>query len=149
MSPAPEFDAPLTLGAQLEARAAHPDVAERIALREGDRAWSYSHFRNEAVRTAHFLLERLAPIDDGRPGHVAMLLDNHLELLSLYAGCGYAGLTLFGINTGLRGDSLAGVVNQSRARILTGTTISRRRWGSPTARSSRRRWRSTRRRTRW
>jgi fatty-acyl-CoA synthase len=116
--PAPQFDAPLTLGAQLEARAAHPDVADRIALREGDRAWSYSHFRNEAVRTAHFLLERLAPIDDGRPGHVAMLLDNHLELLSLYAGCAYAGLTLFGVNTGLRGDTLAGVVNQSRARVL-------------------------------
>ena len=35
-----------------------------------------------------------------RPGHVAMLLENHLELLALYGGCAYAGLTLFGVNTG-------------------------------------------------
>ena len=41
-----------------------------------------------------------------RPGHVAMLLENHPELLALYAGCGYAGLTLFGVNTGLRGETL-------------------------------------------
>jgi len=47
-----------------------------------------------------------------------MVLDNHLELLALYAACGYAGLTLFGINTGLRGQTLAGVIDQSRARVL-------------------------------
>ena len=53
-----------------------------------------------------------------RPGHVAMLLENQPELLALYGGCGYAGLTLFGVNTGLRGETLAGVINQSRARVL-------------------------------
>ena len=45
-----------------------------------------------------------------------MFLENHLELLALYGGCGYGGLTLFGVNTGLRGDTLAGVLDQSRAR---------------------------------
>ena len=55
---------------------------------------------------AHFLRRRLGPIDDARPGHVAMLLENHLELLALYGGCGYAGSTLFGVNTGLRGETL-------------------------------------------
>jgi fatty-acyl-CoA synthase len=67
---------------------------------------------------AHFLRRRLGRVDAQRPGHVAVLMENHLELLSLYAGCGYAGLTLFGINTGLRGDTLAGVIGQSRARLL-------------------------------
>jgi fatty-acyl-CoA synthase len=47
-----------------------------------------------------------------------MLLENHLELLSLYAGCAYSGLTLFGVNTGLRGETLSGVLEQSRARML-------------------------------
>ena len=47
-----------------------------------------------------------------------MLLENHLELLSLYGGCAFAGATLFGVNTGLRGETLAGVLNQSRARLL-------------------------------
>src|SRR5204862_517461 len=32
--------------------------------------------------------------------------------------CGYTGATLFGVNTGLRGATLAGVLNQSRARLL-------------------------------
>jgi fatty-acyl-CoA synthase len=114
----PRFDVPLTLGAQLDARAAHPEVADRIALRQGDRSWTYARFRDEAVRTAHFLRLRLGPVDEARPGHVAMLLDNHLELLALYAACGYTDLTLFGVNTGLRGKTLAGVIDQSRARLL-------------------------------
>ena len=118
MTTVPQIDAPFTLGAQLDARALHPELCERIAIRSGDIAWSYRQFRDEAVRYAHFLLRRLGPIDDKRPGHVAMLLDNQPQLLALYAGCGFAGLTLFGVNTGLRGDPLAGVINQSGARIL-------------------------------
>jgi fatty-acyl-CoA synthase len=47
-----------------------------------------------------------------------MLLDNQLELLALYGGCAYAGLTLFGVNTGLRGETLSGVLDQSGARLL-------------------------------
>ncbi|HJW70688.1 MAG TPA: AMP-binding protein [Candidatus Binatia bacterium] len=114
----PSFDAPLLLGAQIEARASHPDVADRVFLRQHDRTWTFRRYRDECVRVAHFLRRRLGAIDDRRPGHVAMLLENHLELLGLYGGCAYAGLTLFGVNTGLRGETLAGVVDQSRARLL-------------------------------
>jgi acyl-CoA synthetase (AMP-forming)/AMP-acid ligase II len=83
----PQLDAPLTVGAQREVRATHPDIADRTILKQHDRSWSYRQYRDESVRTAHFLLERLGKLDDKRPGHVAMLLENHLELLSLYAGC--------------------------------------------------------------
>jgi fatty-acyl-CoA synthase len=113
-----QFDAPLVVGAQIEARANHPEVAGRTLAVQGDRRWTYRQFRDESVRNAHLLLRRLGTIDDARPGHVAMLLENHLELLSLYGGCGYAGLTLFGVNTGLRGETLAGVLNQSKARVV-------------------------------
>jgi fatty-acyl-CoA synthase len=106
------------LGAQIEARAQHRSVAGRPFLLERGRSWTYREYRDECVRTAQFLLTRLGATDGSRPGHVAMMLHNHLELLSLYGACGYAGLTLFGINTGLRGETLAGVVNQSRARVL-------------------------------
>jgi fatty-acyl-CoA synthase len=115
---APQIDAPFTLGAQLDARAQHPELAERIAIRSGDVSWSYRQFRDESVRYAHFLMRRLGTVDENRPGHVAMLLENHPQLLALLGGCGYAGLTLFGVNTGLRGETLAGVINQSRARVL-------------------------------
>ena len=67
---------------------------------------------------ADLLLSRLGRPSPTAPGHVAMLLENHLELLGLYGACGYAGMTLFGINTGLVGDTLAGVIDQSRARLL-------------------------------
>lgn len=112
------FEAPFALGAQIEARAQHPVTANKVLLMHGDRRWTYREFRDEAVRMAHFLLRRLGRIDDARPGHVAMLLENHCELLALFGGCAYGGLTLFGVNTGLRGEVLAGVLNQSRARVL-------------------------------
>ncbi len=118
MSAHPQIEAPLTLGAQLEARAAHPEAADRIAVRSGARSWTYREFRDESVRYAHLLRRRLGPCDERRPGHVAMLLENHPELLALLGGCAYNGMTLFGINTGLRGETLAGVVNQSRARLM-------------------------------
>ncbi len=114
----PTFEAPLTLGAQIEDRARHEQVGSRPFLRHDERVWTYRQYRDECVRLAHFLLERMGPIDDARPGHVAMLMENQLELLSLYGACGYAGLTLFGVNTGLRGEVLAGVLNQSKARLL-------------------------------
>jgi fatty-acyl-CoA synthase len=117
-APRPSFDAPLTVCAQIEARAMHPATERKVFLRQGDRAWSYRRFRDESVRIAHFLRRRLGAIDDAHPGHVAMLLENHLELVALLGGCAYSGLTLFGVNTGLRGETLAGVINHARARLL-------------------------------
>jgi len=112
------FDAPFTLGAQLDARAAHPEVGRRVVLVDGDHQWTYRDLRAESVRLGHFLLARLGPIDEAHAGHVAMMLENRLELMSLLGGCAYGGTTLFGVNTGLRGEVLAGVLNQSKARVL-------------------------------
>lgn len=112
------FEGGFSVGEQIEARAAHPIAAGKILLMHGERRWTYRQFRDESVRMAHFLLRRLGPIDDARPGHVAMIMENHLELLALYGGCAYGGLTLFGVNTGLRGEVLAGVLNHSGARVL-------------------------------
>jgi fatty-acyl-CoA synthase len=112
------FEADLTLRAQIQARADHPEASGKEFLRQHDRSWTFGQFRDESTRAAHFLLGRLGKVDDAHPGHVAMLLENHLELAQLYGGCGIAGLTLFGVNNGLRGATLAGVLNQSRARVL-------------------------------
>ena len=112
------FEAGFTVNEQIEARAKHPEAANKTVLMHGDRSWTYAQFRDQSVRMSHFLLGRLGAIGDGRPGHVAMVLENHLELLALYGGCAYGGLTLFGVNTGLRGEVLTGVLNQSRARVL-------------------------------
>lgn len=113
-----QIDAPLTLRDQLEARAQHPLTADKTLLMQGDRVWTYRRYRDECARMAHFLARRLGRTDDARPPHVAMFLENHFELLALYGGCAYGGQTLFGVNTGLRGDVLAGVINQSRAGVV-------------------------------
>jgi len=115
MSEPLSFDAPFTVCAQIEARANHPVASSKVFLMQGDRTWTYRQFRDESVRTAHLLLRRLGK---GEDNHVAMILENYFELLSLYGGCAYSGATLFGVNTGLRGEILAGVLNQSRARVL-------------------------------
>lgn len=117
-APALSFEAGFTVGEQIEARANHPVTADKVLLMQGDRRWTYRQFRDESVRMAHLLTRRLGAIDEQRPGHVAMVLENQFELLSLFGGCAYAGMTLFGVNTGLRGEVLAGVLNQSRARVL-------------------------------
>ena len=113
-----QFEADLTVRDQMQARAEHPATADKVFLMEHERHWTYREFRDESVRVGHFLLGRLGEIDDRRPGHIAMMLENSLDLMSLFGGCAVSGLTLFGINTGLRGGTLAGVLNQSRARVL-------------------------------
>ena len=110
--------AELTLREQIRVRAEHPESADKVFLMHDARRWTYRQFRDESTRMAHFVAGRLGASDDKRPPHVAMLLENHLELVSLLGGCGIAGATLFGINTGLRGDILSGVVNHARARLL-------------------------------
>jgi hypothetical protein len=36
-------------------------------------------YRERSVRLAHFLQRRMGAVDEARPGHVAMVLDNHLS----------------------------------------------------------------------
>ena len=104
---------------QIRVRAEFPESANRTFLMHDQRRWTYAQFRDEAVARRAL---RARPARRGRrtpaQPHVAMLLENHLELLALYGGCAVAGATLFGVNTGLRGETLAGVLNQSRARLL-------------------------------
>ena len=111
------IDAPFTLRDQIEARASHAEFAGRTFLMLDDVHWTYGRFRNESVRMAQFLLQQLGATEAG-VGNVAILLENHLELAALLGACAYTKGVLFGINTGLRGDVLAGVLNQSKARLL-------------------------------
>lgn len=112
------FEAELTVRDQVRARRENEELRARTFLTHDDRSWSWGQYCDESTRVAHFIKSRLGKIDDAHPGHVAMLLENHLELSSLYGGCAINGSTLFGINSGLRGEVLAGVINQSRSRLL-------------------------------
>jgi hypothetical protein len=56
-----------SMSVQLDARASHAEIGERIAIRSGELAWTYRAFRDEAVRVAHLLLRRLGRCDEQRP----------------------------------------------------------------------------------
>ena len=45
------FDPPYTLGVQIDARAAHPELGSRPLLLQGDRVWTYKRYRDECVRS--------------------------------------------------------------------------------------------------
>ena len=47
----PNFEVPLSLGAQIEARAEHPQTANKVFLRQAERSWSYRVFRDEWLAT--------------------------------------------------------------------------------------------------
>ncbi len=109
---------PLTVRHQLDARASHPQIGDSVFLKTRDDEWSYRRLRDTASATAHFLLNRTGGADGSQQGRVAILADNRPEFVAVFAACGVAGLNLFGINTGLRGETLAGVLNQSGAKVL-------------------------------
>ena len=49
MAAAPlQIDAPLTLGAQVDARAQHPELADQVFLMHDDRSWTYRQYRDES-----------------------------------------------------------------------------------------------------
>ena len=66
-TPPPQVEAAFTLGTQIEARAQLTGVADRVFLEQGERAWTFLKYRNEAVRCAHFLQRRLGSSDADRP----------------------------------------------------------------------------------
>jgi len=108
----------LTFRHQLEARAEHPEIGNRAFLRTREEDWTYRRFRDTACALSHFLIERTGGVNAERQGRVAILADNHPEFVAVFGACGIGGINLFGINTGLRGETLCGVLNQSGASVL-------------------------------
>jgi len=108
----------LTVRDQLEARAEHDEIGNRVFLRTRNEDWTYRRFRDTACALSHFLLERTGEADTERQGRVAILADNRPEFVAVFGACAIGGLNLFGINTGLRGETLSGVLNQSGSTVL-------------------------------
>ena len=78
------FDAPLTLPAQIEARAQHPVTADRVVLMHDERQWTYGQFRDESVRMA--LSSKLDPeesrkkAENGEPAIIRLRIPNDKEV---------------------------------------------------------------------
>jgi fatty-acyl-CoA synthase len=89
--------------ALLRRNATDPDIAQRPAIRFGDRVWTHREYYEESCRFANLFRDRL-PTD--RPPHVAVLLDNTPDYLFAFGGAALIGGGIVGLNHTRRGEHL-------------------------------------------
>ncbi|ULE31591.1 fatty-acid--CoA ligase FadD1 [Mycobacterium sp. IDR2000157661] len=89
-----------TLQQLLRERAEH----DAIALKYGDRTWTYREYIAEAKAQAAALIDAADP---DRPLHVGVLLGNTPDMLTALAAAGLGGYVVCGINNTRRGEALA------------------------------------------
>lgn len=77
---------------------------DSVAVRYGDRTWSYREYVAGARTQAAALI---SAADPGRPLHVGVLLGNTPDMLFALAAAAVGGYVLCGINTTRRGEALA------------------------------------------
>ena len=88
---------------------------QQVAVRYGDRTWSWSEHLGEASAEAAALI---ALADPSRPLHVGVLLGNTPDMLRSMAAAGLGGYVLCGINTTRRGEGLAADVRRADCQLL-------------------------------
>ncbi|MGY2703493.1 fatty-acid--CoA ligase FadD1 [Nocardioides sp. HB32] len=86
-----------------------------VAVRYGDRSWTWREHLAEASAVASALL---GLADPDRPVHVGTLLGNTPDMLVMMAAGGLGGFTLCGINTTRRGDGLLQDLRRAECQIL-------------------------------
>ena len=77
---------------------------ESVAVKHGDRAWTWREHLAEASAQAAAVI---AAADPSRPLHVGVLMANTPDMLTALAAAGLGGYVLCGINTTRRGAALA------------------------------------------
>lgn len=92
--------------------------SDNTLLIDEDKQWTYSQYRDSSVRTAKVLMQHTREIKPETRGHIAVMMDNRCEYLSLIGGSAYAGFTFFALNPLLAGDDLAKTIDKSSASLL-------------------------------
>ena len=86
-----------------------------VAVKHGERRWSWAEHLDEASRQAAALI---AHADPARPLHVGTLLGNTPQMLTAMAAAGLGGYVLAGINNTRRGSALARDITLADCQIL-------------------------------
>jgi acyl-CoA synthetase (AMP-forming)/AMP-acid ligase II len=101
--------------ALLRRNASDPDLRDRAAIRFGDRVWTHGEFVAESCRWANLFLTRRI---EGKPFHVAVLLDNIPEYLFAFGGAALSGATIVGLNHTRRGEHLLHDLQHTHCGLL-------------------------------
>src|ERR1700759_4465094 len=88
---------------------------DTVAVRYGDRTWTWREHLSEASAEASALL---ALIDRNRPLHVGAVLGNTPAMLRSLAAAALGGYVLCGINTTRRGAGLAADIRRSDCQTV-------------------------------
>ena len=88
---------------------------DHVAIRYGDRSWTWREHVAESSAVASALL---GVSDPDRPVHVGTLLGNGPDMLRMMAAGGLGGFTLCGINTTRRGEGLVQDVRRAECQVL-------------------------------
>jgi fatty-acyl-CoA synthase len=110
-----------TVADQMEMKAADEKIRDRtfFIFQSTDEHVTYGQFYQRSSTFAHLFrrLHQQAKIGDDNV-RAAVFMDNHPAFLYAYGACALTAGTLFGINTGLRGQVLADLINQSHCQTL-------------------------------
>lgn len=94
------------------------EYGENTLLIDESKQWTYLEYRDHSVRTAKVLMRYTREIKPNTRGHIAVMMDNRCEYLSLIGGSAYAGFTFFALNPLLSGDDLRRTIDKSSASLL-------------------------------
>ncbi|MGZ6779841.1 MAG: AMP-binding protein, partial [Mycobacterium sp.] len=86
-----------------------------VAMRHGDRTWTWREHLAEAAAEASAII---ALADPSRPMHVGALLGNTPAMLRSMAAAALGGYVLCGINTTRRGDGLAADIRRADCQMV-------------------------------
>jgi fatty-acyl-CoA synthase len=86
-----------------------------VAVKYGDRSWTWREHLGEAAAQAAALI---AAADPHRPLHVGVLMGNTPDMLTAMAAAGLGGYVLCGINTTRRGEALARDIKRVDCQIV-------------------------------
>lgn len=89
--------------------------SDGVAIRYGDRSWTWREHIGDASRQAAAVI---AAADPGRPLHVGVLLGNTPDMLTALAAAALGGYVLCGVNTTRRGEALARDIARVDCQIL-------------------------------
>ncbi len=101
--------------ALLRRNATDPDIRDRPALHHGDRTWTHAEYVEQCCRYANLFLRYRV---EGRPFHVAVLLDNTPEYVFALGGAALCGATIVGVNHTRRGEQLLHDVRHTDSLLL-------------------------------
>ncbi len=107
-----------TVGNQMEAKALDENIRDKTFLIFNDETTSYSQYYERSSAYAHLFRQNHSSAGSDDNVRVASFMDNHPSYIYSLGGCALTAGTLYSVNTGLRGQVLAELLNQSRSQSI-------------------------------